>query len=214
MNSPRLLVLSLLLGSCASTSAPVTYALAPLPPEREVHRVRPDTLPERSSETVTSAAIAAIAPTAPTAPTALGEPAVATGRLQDPESARMPANRHKYSLGAGVRFRDGDSAVTLSGNYRYWINEPIEIGVIADWAGSPIDTLLIAPAVWWHPNDRLTVLGAPGWELESGEDTVPALRLGAAYRLMLEKTAIRPFFYYDIIDDREDSVSFGISIGI
>ena len=145
---------------------------------------------------------------------ALGEPLVTTRPPQDAGSAKMPANRHRYSMGAGVRFRDGDSAVALNGNYRYWLNKPIEVGALADWASSPINTLLIAPAVWWHPNDRLTILGAPGLEFESGEDTVSALRVGATYRLMLEKTAIRPFFSYDFIDGRENAFAVGIAVGI
>ena len=196
MNSLQLLLPALLLGSCASTSAPVTYALAPLPPELEV---RHDPRPEASTDSFAFALV---------------EPVVTTPPAQDAGTAWMPANRHQYSLGAGVRFRDGDSAVTLNGNYRYWINEPLEVGLLADWAFSPISTLLIAPAVWWHPNERLTILGAPGVELESGEDTVSALRVGAAYRLMLENAAIRPFFYYDFIDERENAFAVGISIGI
>jgi hypothetical protein len=88
------------------------------------------------------------------------------------------------------------------------------VGGIVDWAWSPIDSLLIAPAAWLHPSDRLTLFAAPGVEFISGKGGEGALRLGGSYTIPLGRAAIRPFGWYDFVADRKDSLSFGIAVGI
>jgi hypothetical protein len=88
------------------------------------------------------------------------------------------------------------------------------VGAIADWAWSPIDSLLIAPAGWLHPDDRLTLFAAPGIEFISGRGGKGALRLGGSYLIPLGRVAIRPFGWYDFVTDRKNSFSLGVSVGV
>ena len=205
MKSARLLVLSLLVTGCATTSAP-SGPSAPTP----------QTL--RSYESVDAPRVGPEPVASSDSPvfrlTALPSVVAAQTPAQESPSAGVPANRHRYGFGVGVRFRGGDSALDLQGQYQYWVNSRLEVGAIADWALSPIDTLLVAPAAWWHVNERLTLLGAPGLEFESGDGAALAMRLGASWRLMLEKMAIRPFGYYDFVEGRTGAWSIGIAIGV
>jgi len=209
MKPARLLVVSVLASACAATSTPSEPAAETL----------------RSFEPVDAPRVAHEAPAPgpvapPAGPTFLLAPPPAEsalpGRAQDPAAGTptTTTSPHRFSGGAGIRFRDGDAAFDLLLQYQYFVNTKLDIGAIADWAFSPIDSLLVAPAAWWHPNDRLTLFGAPGLEIQNGDGIETALRLGGSYRLMLEKLAIRPFGWYDFVTDRDDSFAIGIAIGI
>ena len=210
MNPARLLILSLLVTGCASApsaSDPASQTLRSYEPAA-APRIVPEPLDAQPAEV---------------APVAFGDspifrltalPADSAGAALAQEAAGPPASPHRFSGGVGIRFRGGDSALDLLVQYQYYVNSKLDVGAIADWALSPIDTLLIAPAAWWHPNDRLTVFGAPGLEFESGDGSEWALRVGGSYRLMLEKLAIRPFGWYDFVSGRQDAFVFGIGVGI
>jgi hypothetical protein len=219
MKPARLLLLSLLATGCAS--APSATA-----PARTLRSYEPVAAPSIQPEPADAAEPEALPAGRGPAPfdeatvfrlTALPADADTAALAQEAaasSSAAMPANRHSFSGGLGIRFRDGESALDLLAQYHYYVNPKIDIGAIADWALSPIDSLLIAPAAWWHPNDRLTLFGAPGFEIQSGDGVEFAMRLGGSYRLMLEKLAIRPFGWYDFVTDRDDSFAIGIAVGI
>jgi hypothetical protein len=193
MNVTRLAVVSLLVTGCASSSRPTAL---------EAASFRPVARPVVQKEQVASS---------DDPESALVGLASAWRAAAQDQPAR-PANPHSFGGGLGVRVRGNESALDLYFQYQYYVNQPVRIGAIADWAASPIDSLLVAPAVWWNATDRLTLLGAPGLELMSGDGTELALRVGAAYRLMLEKLAIRPFAFWDLVQNRDDSVVFGIAI--
>ena len=220
MNSARVLLpslVALLVCSCAATSGPAT---APAPETlrsfeaADAPRVDPRAFESSEALDASSGADAA------------GEPADSLGlsafsleaelaALPPQDAAPAPGkSRHSFSGGVGVRFQGSRSALNISAQYHYYVNDKLDIGGIVDWATSPIDTLLIAPAAWYHATDRLTVFAAPGIEWASRGGVEPALRLGGSYRLMLEKLALRPFGWYDFIKNRKDAFSIGIAIGI
>jgi hypothetical protein len=129
-------------------------------------------------------------------------------------SSTVSESPHSFSGGLGVRVRDGESALDLVAEYHYRVSAALEVGGIADWAGSPIDSLLIAPAAWLHPNDNLTLFGAPGVEFISGRGGEAALRLGGSYLIPFGRLAIRPFGWYDFVQDRQNSFALGVAIGV
>ncbi len=149
-------------------------------------------------------------PAGPVSPYA--SPAAPASAQEAEPAPVVGGSRHRFSGGVGIRVRDGESALSLLAMYHYYVNRHLEIGALADWASNPIDSLLIAPAVWWHPNDRLTLFGAPGLEFVSG-DGEAALRLGGSYAFQLANVRVRPFAWYDFVEDRDDSYAFGVSFG-
>lgn len=133
---------------------------------------------------------------------------------QDSAEPRATASPHSVTGGVGIRFRDGESALSLLVEYHYATSPTLEVGALADWAGSPIDSLLVAPAAWWHPTDRLTLFGAPGLEFVSGDGAAGAVRVGGAYTLSLGRLAVRPFAWYDVVPERDDSFALGVGFGL
>ena len=93
------------------------------------------------------------------------------------------------------------------------LSDRVRVGAIANYTASPFDTLLIAPALWVSPLERLTLLAAPGVEFESGEGGEPAIRLGVAYSASLGKVYVTPLVYWDLVNDREGSVVAGLAVG-
>ena len=206
MNSLRVLALSLIATGCAATVAPGPTSPSTLEPvEAEAVDLEAGELPD----SVQGFAFALRPPLSGAAVASVNQETAAAP--PPPPPAKSP---HSFSGGVGIRFRDGESALDILAQYQYHVNPKLDIGAIADWAMSPIDTFLIAPAAWWHPSQRLTLFGAPGVEFASGDGGKAALRLGGSYTLMLGKLFIRPFGWYDFVSDRQDSLAFGIGFGI
>ncbi len=139
--------------------------------------------------------------------------------LQDPaQESKSSRNKpgtdpNRFNFAAGVKVRDGDAAISLAGTWEYRINDWLGVGALADYAASPFETLLVAPAAWMRPTDRLTLLMAPGWEFESSEGTEEAVRLGVSYDFPLGRMSLTPLAYWDLVENRSGAVSIGIAIG-
>ena len=131
------------------------------------------------------------------------------GSVQTSETA--PASPHSFGGGLGIRLRDGKSALDLMGQYKYHVNSKLDIGGMADWALSPINSLVIAPAAWWNVNESLTLFGAPGIEIVSS-NSKGLLRFGGSFQVPLGDLAILPFAWYDMVSDRDNALTFGVAM--
>jgi hypothetical protein len=203
MNTCRVLVLSLFAASCAATAEPV-----PVSPSALDSIDAPVVDPEAGEvpDPIQGFAFSVPLPLVGTT--------VANASEDTAAPPPAPKSPHSFSGGVGIRFRDGESAITLMGQYHYYVNPKLDVGALVDWAASPINSLLIAPAAWWRPTERLTLFGAPGVEFLSGKGGKAALRLGGSYSIVVGKMVIRPFGWYDLVADRPSSFAFGVAAGM
>ncbi len=146
-------------------------------------------------------------------PEALQDPAQDPAQVDKLSRNVLREDPNRFNFAAGVKVRDGDAAMSLAGTWEYRINDWLGLGALADYAASPFETLLVAPAAWMRPTDRLTLLMAPGWELESSEGSEQAVRLGVSYDIPLGRMSLTPLAYWDLVENRSGAVSIGIAIG-
>jgi len=206
MKTCRILILALFAGGCATTTDPASPTSVTL---RWVDASDAPSMESTVAEAPESLDAHVLGATSPSS-----DAVRSTSAQEAAAPPPAPQSPHSFSGGVGIRVRDGDTAFDLMAQYHYYVNPKLDIGAIVDWAMSPIDSLLIAPAAWWHPTDRLTLFGAPGIEFLNGHGGEAALRAGGSYQLMLGKLAVRPFGWYDFVVDRKDSFSFGLAIGV
>jgi len=206
MKAPCLLILSLLVGSCAATSdaaSPAPETLRAFEPV-DAPSIEPPAADARGRGAAVS--LDALSPPAVAGPFGGALSTSAQG------SAAAADSPHSFGGGIGVRLRGGDSALDLMAQYKYYVNPELDIGGIADWALSPIDSFVIAPAAWWNVDEQLALFGAPGLEFVSG-NSKGLLRLGGSYQVALENLTILPFAWYDLVNDRKNAFTFGVAIG-
>ena len=155
---------------------------------------------------VTILVLLLIAP--PAVPAASEEPRL--GKTQDPGRNE----RHELGIFAGVTTGGGDVGPSLGLDYEYRLNRRFGIGGFIELTGADFRDGVIGVPFFWHVWGDLTVLAAPGVEIESdGSSTSALLRVGGEYGFEMTKGwEVVPGLYVDIGDDTV--VVYGLSFAL
>jgi hypothetical protein len=100
------------------------------------------------------------------------------------------------------------SGVGLGANYERRREDKLGLGGFADIAFAKDTSTVVGGAIFWHPEDRVTVFGGPGVNFGAGNTDVLA-RLGGYYTFEVKKYTIAPTAWVDLSRD----VAFFIGVG-
>jgi len=118
-------------------------------------------------------------------------------------------------LGAATKFKQSDDTETnfaMGVSYLRRVSRLFSIGGLVELnSGEVRDAAIMAPLVF-HAYRGLIFLGAPGLEIDGGEETLFIVRLGTGYEFELPAFSLKPEFNMDFTED-EVTLVFGVSMG-
>ena len=111
--------------------------------------------------------------------------------------------RNELGIFAGVTSGAGDVGPSLGLDYEYRLNRHFGIGGFIELTGADFRDGVIGVPFFWHVWGDLTLLAAPGVEIESDSSSASALlRLGGEYGFEMGKGwEVVPGLYFDFSDD-------------
>ena len=131
---------------------------------------------------------------------------------QDGDDIKEDKKKNGLAVFVGGTSNSDATAITFGLDYQYRISKLIGVGVILDYASGDIESLLIAPAIFFHIS-ALEIALAPGAEF-SNDDTSAIMRVGLSYEFEIsEKFTISPSLCFDTERNLEESIVYGVAFG-
>lgn len=135
------------------------------------------------------------------------------GHAQDHGGGHGAHHANHVALFLGSTDSEGHDGETYGLDYERRVSDTIGYGVIVDRAEGDVMSTVYGAALFYHLNDEVTFLVAPGIEHAHHEDEF-MIRVGVNYGFPVGNYIIAPTIAYDMISGGATATVYGISFGM
>ena len=130
----------------------------------------------------------------------------------EPDVGEEPFLRHALGIFVGATHAEDEYLETLGIEYGYYINETVELGLLAERAVREDDSTLVIAFAAIHPYRGL-ILGAGVGRKDPGDNRQNTLRLSLGYEFEVSHHwSFETQLHLDFIENEEDEEVLGVAL--